>query len=218
MKKILALALSALLLLASCGAPQNAETDHSNENPPAASQDSPTAPDRTASAAPEETTSPAETPRQSSPTADTKADANADTKANTKATTPPADTKPAPAPQPEPAPQAQTVTLSVQGSVQGSETLGMILPACTLTLQEGDTAFSVLSRTLREKKIQMESSGSGESVYVKGIANLYEFDEGPQSGWSYRVNGQMPSKSAGAYVLAPGDRVEWIYILQFGEG
>ena len=214
MKKILALALSALLLLASCGAPQNAETDHSNENPPAASQDSPTAPDRTAPAAPEETTSPAETPRQSSPTADTKADANADTKANTKATTPPADTKPAPAPQPEPAPQAQTVTLSVQGS----ETLGMILPACTLTLQEGDTAFSVLSRTLREKKIQMESSGSGESVYVKGIANLYEFDEGPQSGWSYRVNGQMPSKSAGAYVLAPGDRVEWIYILQFGEG
>lgn len=94
----------------------------------------------------------------------------------------------------------------------------MILPACTLTLQEGDTAFSVLSRTLREKKIQMESSGSGESVYVKGIANLYEFDKGPQSGWSYRVNGQMPSKSAGAYVLAPGDRVEWIYILQFGEG
>lgn len=214
MKKILALALSALLLLASCGAPQNAETDHSNENPPAASQGSPAAPDRTAPAAPEETTSPAEAPRQSSPTADTKADANADTKANTKATTPPADTKPAPAPQPEPAPQAQTVTLSVQGS----ETTGMILPACTLTLQEGDTAFSVLSRTLREKKIQMESSGSGESVYVKGIANLYEFDEGPQSGWSYRVNGQMPSKSAGAYVLAPGDRVEWIYILQFGEG
>lgn len=214
MKKILALALSALLLLASCGAPQNAETDRSNENPPAASQDSPTAPDRTAPAAPEETTSPAEAPRQSSPTADTKADANADTKANTKATTPPADTKPAPAPQPEPAPQAQTVTLSVQGS----KTTGMILPACTLTLQEGDTAFSVLSRTLREKKIQMESSGSGESVYVKGIANLYEFDEGPQSGWSYRVNGQMPSKSAGAYVLAPGDRVEWIYILQFGEG
>lgn len=214
MKKILALALSALLLLASCGAPQNAETDHSNENPPAASQGSPAAPDRTAPAAPEETTSPAETPRQSSPTADTKADANADTKANTKATTPPADTKPAPEPKPEPAPQAQTVTLSVQGS----ETTGMILPACTLTLQEGDTAFSVLSRTLREKKIQMESSGSGESVYVKGIANLYEFDEGPQSGWSYRVNGQMPSKSAGAYVLAPGDRVEWIYILQFGEG
>lgn len=214
MKKILALALSALLLLASCGAPQNAETDRSNENPPAASQDSPTAPDRTAPAAPEETTSPAEAPRQSSPTADTKADANADTKAGTKATTPPADTKPAPAPQPEPAPQAQTVTLSVQGS----ETLGMILPACTLTLQEGDTAFSVLSRTLREKKIQMECSGSGESVYVKGIANLYEFDEGPQSGWSYRVNGQMPSKSAGAYVLAPGDRVEWIYVLQFGEG
>ena len=212
--KILALALSALLLLSSCGAPQNAETDRSNENPPAASQDSPTAPDRTAPAAPEETTSPAEAPRQSSPTADTKADANADTKANTKATTPPADTKPAPAPQPEPAPQAQTVTLSVQGS----EATGMILPACTLTLQEGDTAFSVLSRTLREKKIQMEFSGSGESVYVKGIANLYEFDEGPQSGWSYRVNGQMPSKSAGAYVLAPGDRVEWIYILQFGEG
>lgn len=214
MKKILALALSALLLLASCGAPQNAETDRSNENPPAASQGSPAAPDRTAPAAPEETTSPAEAPHQSSPTADTKADANADTKANTKATTPPADTKPAPAPQPEPAPQAQTVTLSVQGS----KTTGMILPACTLTLQEGDTAFSVLSRTLREKKIQMESSGSGESVYVKGIANLYEFDEGPQSGWSYRVNGQMPSKSAGAYVLAPGDRVEWIYILQFGEG
>ena len=63
----------------------------------------------------------------------------------------------------------------------------------------------------------MEFSGSGASDYVEGIANLYEFDEGATSGWVYRVNGTLVSKSAGACVLHPGDRIEWIYTLNLGK-
>lgn len=110
-------------------------------------------------------------------------------------------------------PKKQTVTISIRGS----EAVGIILPATEVEWQEGDTAFSVLKKVTREGGIQMEFNGSGTNVYVEGIANLYEFDEGATSGWVYRVNGAVIGKSAGACALSPGDRVEWLYTLNLGK-
>ena len=70
---------------------------------------------------------------------------------------------------------------------------------------------------MKDKKIQMEYTGKGESVYVEGINNLYEFDKGSTSGWMYNVNGTYPNKSAGAYILKAGDTVEWRYTLDLGK-
>ena len=97
------------------------------------------------------------------------------------------------------------VTMSIvcgEDAILNSEKVG---------LQENDSVFSLLVRITKEKKIHLDFSGSGESAYVKGINNIYAFDEGPESGWIYRVNGSSPSKGCGAYELEAGDVVEWRY-------
>lgn len=90
---------------------------------------------------------------------------------------------------------------------------GTILALTQVELQEGDTAFSVLERICRERDIQLEylSTPIYGSYYVEGIANLYQFDCGSQSGWMFKVNGVFPQYGASASVLADGDTVLWCY-------
>ncbi len=51
---------------------------------------------------------------------------------------------------------------------------------------------------------------------MEGIDNIFEFDYGVKSGWIYRVNGSIYSKSAGAYTVKAGDVIEWLYTLDLG--
>lgn len=130
--------------------------------------------------------------------------------------TAPAVPKPSAPAKSEPAPQPvkqQIVTLSITGDKE----LGTILSSIEIVLEEGDTVLDVLKKATKEKKIQLEYRGSGAVSYVEGIDNLYEFDRGPKSGWVYRVNGVMGQKSAGAIVLKPNDRIEWLYTLDLGK-
>ena len=55
------------------------------------------------------------------------------------------------------------------------------------------------------------------SVYIKGIQNIYEYDAGPLSGWMYRVNGWFPNFGASQYELKEGDTIEWVYTLDLGK-
>lgn len=102
-----------------------------------------------------------------------------------------------------------TVTLSVIGDAKR----GTLLPATQMSLQNGDTAYSVLERTLPGK---VKSSGSEETLYVSSIDGLSELDLGPKSGWMYEVNGAYPAGSASIYRLKPGDTVVWRYTLDLG--
>ncbi|MFC3803402.1 S-layer homology domain-containing protein [Cohnella sp. GCM10012308] len=102
-----------------------------------------------------------------------------------------------------------TVTLSVVGDAQR----GTLLPPTQVDLQNGDTAYSVLDRTLPGK---VKSSGSGETLYVSSINGLSELDLGPKSGWMYEVGGAYPAGSASIYRLKPGDTVVWRYTLDLG--
>ncbi|WP_217593436.1 S-layer homology domain-containing protein [Cohnella sp. GbtcB17] len=104
---------------------------------------------------------------------------------------------------------AGTVTLSVIGDAQR----GTLLPAAQVVLQDGDTAYSVLERTMPGK---VKSSGSGETLYVSGIDGLSELDLGPKSGWVYEVDGVYPAGSASMYRLKTGDAVVWRYTLDLG--
>ncbi|MED0677133.1 S-layer homology domain-containing protein [Aneurinibacillus thermoaerophilus] len=109
-----------------------------------------------------------------------------------------------------PVPVKKTITLSVIGDSQR----GVILPAQSVELKEGDTAYTVLRRMLGNK---VESRGSGATLYVEAIDGLGEFDRGPQSGWMYSVNGWFPNYSAGIYMLEDGDVVAWRYTLDLGK-
>ena len=92
---------------------------------------------------------------------------------------------------------------------------GVILPRTEYVLRPGDTAFDLLKRTVRHNAIQMEYQGADRNsfgtVYVQGIAYLYEFSCGPQSGWTFWVNGTFPDKGCSNYELSDGDEVRWVY-------
>lgn len=62
-----------------------------------------------------------------------------------------------------------------------------------------------------------KTSGSGDSTYVEGINNIYEFDFGDLSGWMYFVNGESPSVSCGEYVLSDTDEIKWLYTCDIGK-
>ena len=94
----------------------------------------------------------------------------------------------------------------------------MILAPEEVSFEEGETVFDLLQRQTRAHGIHMEATftpGYGSS-YVEGIANLYEFDCGQQSGWVYLVNGVSPSYGSSQYLLSPGDVVEWAYTCDMG--
>jgi len=76
-----------------------------------------------------------------------------------------------------------------------------------ITLQGGDTVYSVLCRS--------GASVSGSGHYVKGINGKFEFDEGPTSGWTYYVNGSKPGVSCGSYSVKAGDNIKWDYVTSY---
>ena len=94
---------------------------------------------------------------------------------------------------------------------------GVILKKTKVDLHKGDTAYSVLYKTMKDKNISMENSDTAGSKYVKGIDNFYEFSCGQQSGWLYQVNGKTPNKSSGDYKLKNNDVVAWRFTCKKGD-
>ncbi len=95
-----------------------------------------------------------------------------------------------------------SVILSIEGKQEG-----------VFAIEAGDTVLEVLRMAGVKWNISMVISTSG---YVSEIDGLAEFDQGPLSGWKYKVNGVYPSVGAGDYVLAPGDQVAWVYEVEQG--
>ncbi|WLR42717.1 DUF4430 domain-containing protein [Bacillus carboniphilus] len=114
-------------------------------------------------------------------------------------------------------PVEEKQTNTAYTKIVGHSDIGTILSKTEITIEDGDTAFNILVAATKKQNMQLEYSGSGSTVYIKGINNLYEFDYGPYSGWKYRVNGTFPNKSAGAVTLQKGDYVEWFYTEDLGK-
>lgn len=94
---------------------------------------------------------------------------------------------------------------------------GVILDSFECVIESGDTVYDVLTEVTARNRIHLETNGSGDSVYIEGIANIYEFSYGDLSGWVFRVNGEMPTVSCSDYVLSAGDSIEWLYSLELGK-
>lgn len=134
-------------------------------------------------------------------------------------TSPPLNTKPEtpsqPVEVPPPTPEAPIATVLL--SITTGDVKGTILADTNVEYQEGDTALDITLRMLQEKGIQYDVTGSGGGAYVRGFDNLYEFDEGPLSGWHIRVNGEMIDRSAGIYPVKIGDSINWNYTTNYME-
>ncbi|MFC5402228.1 DUF4430 domain-containing protein [Cohnella soli] len=114
---------------------------------------------------------------------------------------------------PEETSKADVVTISIEGNAEW----GTILKAETVVLSKGDTPASVLKRAAKAHRLAFGIRGSGAMTYIEGIDGLFEFDDGPTSGWKYRVNGIVADIGAGAYRLKTGDRLEWYYVSEDAE-
>ena len=93
-----------------------------------------------------------------------------------------------------------------------------IFEKTAIDMEKDDTALTVLIRIGKNNNIPVVFSGSKKNAYVEGIDNLFEFDKGQESGWIYKVNGEVPMMSAGSYELKPNDIIQWIYIIKLEEG
>lgn len=93
-----------------------------------------------------------------------------------------------------------------------------LLYSATVSFTAGESVFDVLQRAMQEAGIPMEFTSVPVygSAYIEGIANLYEFDGGPLSGWVYSVNGVFPNYGCSKYTLKDGDQVLWQYTCDLG--
>ncbi|MBR2042453.1 MAG: DUF4430 domain-containing protein [Oscillospiraceae bacterium] len=94
---------------------------------------------------------------------------------------------------------------------------GIVLEEYEVFYEDGATVFDIIAESVKENKIHMEHTGTAKIPYIEGVANLYEFDCGPLSGWMYQVNGWFPSFSMGQYKIERGDHIELIYTCDLGE-
>ena len=90
---------------------------------------------------------------------------------------------------------------------------GVIFPETEVIFYPGESVFNVLVREMKRNKIHMEFEMTPiyETAYIRGIANIYEFDCGELSGWTYKVNNKSPNVGCSLYELKDSDKIEWIY-------
>ena len=88
-------------------------------------------------------------------------------------------------------------------------------PRTQMELREGETAYSILQRT--ELTLRVSTHPIYAGIYVEAINDFGEFDDGPLSGWMYKVNGVFPNYSSSLYTLEDGDEVEWVYTRDLGK-
>ncbi len=95
---------------------------------------------------------------------------------------------------------------------------GTILAETAAEFEPGESVFDVTLQMAMDNGIHMEFEDTPmyDSMYIEGIANLYEFDCGDLSGWIYKVNGKAPKLGCSKYILQNGDTVEWIYTCDLG--
>lgn len=95
---------------------------------------------------------------------------------------------------------------------------GMILRSTEVEITKDMSVFDVLKKVCRDNGIHFEFSNTPayNSVYIEGIANLYERDCGALSGWMYSVNGVYPNVGCSETTVKNGDVIKWRYTCDLG--
>lgn len=93
---------------------------------------------------------------------------------------------------------------------------GIILDVTEFEIEDGDTAYDVLTEAAQTYGIQIDNRGGESTAYIAGINYIYEYDFGDLSGWVFHVNGVSVSRGCGDYELSDGDVIEWLYTCETG--
>lgn len=111
--------------------------------------------------------------------------------------------------------QTATCSLVVRGPIKSGN--HVLLSKSAITIHSGDTVGKVLIRVAKASHVAVSYQGNGTTLYVRGIAGLFEFDKGSGSGWLYAVNGKFPGYSSGKYRVKKGDKIQWLYTANLGK-
>lgn len=96
---------------------------------------------------------------------------------------------------------------------------GWIYPPTSVKFNEGDSVYDILQNVCRTNSIHLEAEWTPiyGSAYISGINNLYEFDCGASSGWTYFVNDEFPSYGVSKYYPKSGDTIRLCYTCVKGD-
>ena len=86
-----------------------------------------------------------------------------------------------------------------------------------VSFSEGDTAYDVISNTLKDNKTHVEFENSSYGMYIKGVSNIYAGDFGDTSGWLFKVNGDFAEVGISAYQVCDGDDIDVVYSCVMGD-
>ena len=75
----------------------------------------------------------------------------------------------------------------------------------TMEADTAETVWDVLQRT--GLSFDADSNNKYGTVYIRAVNGLGEFDNGPNSGWMYTVNGSHPNVGVSARYLKDGDNI-----------
>jgi hypothetical protein len=78
----------------------------------------------------------------------------------------------------------------------------------TITVPVGSSAFDVFDAALGNAGIQYTEVSDS---YISVINGLSEYDNGPNSGWLYEVNGESATVGCRDYVVSAGDKIVFHY-------
>ncbi len=92
---------------------------------------------------------------------------------------------------------------------------GIMYENNNIDFDEGETVLDIVVGETKKNNIAIDYTAFG-SAYIKSIGNLAEFDCGGQSGWLYRVNGEILNLATNQYVIKNGDIIELVYSCKLG--
>ena len=103
--------------------------------------------------------------------------------------------------------EGKTATLAIIGESQK----GVILCPTEVSIEEGETAYSLLQKVMGDKVI---AENTKYGMYITGIDGLMA---GETSGWTYDVNDQAAMVGADQYQVQSGDVVAFRYVVDWNE-
>lgn len=110
-------------------------------------------------------------------------------------------------------PAAKYVTLTIDATKGGD---GVVVSGKRVEIEAGETVYEVLKDYCGKNNILLSASKIGKGVYVSSIDGVAQFDNGPQSGWIYSVDGTFTQQDCNSYKLKGGETIKWVYTLDLG--
>lgn len=106
---------------------------------------------------------------------------------------------------------------SVTFEVLGPGGRTVIASPINIPVENNETALSASIKGLQTERLAYQTGGSGAGIYITSIDNLAQFDNGPLSGWLYKVNNTFPGQGPAIYRVQPGDTITWVYTNDLGK-